>query len=158
MTYLWHVTLNTGHGRSSPRSEASQTSVDSVEVELVRALRDGETDILLGKLTEAAPHYRLKATSVGQALICTVLAPGGAPLVTFGVAPRPRHSARLWTMLHDTTPDALTDAASPPETPWLAVRIEPTIGPTIGAAVYALSWLADYERLVAWAWIENRHA
>ena len=153
-TYLWHITLNTGHGRRSPRGEASQIAVDAVGVELLRALRDGETDILLGDLTIGAPHYRLKASTVGPALLCTVLSPERAPLVTFGVAPRPRSSAKLWSILHEHAVSPATDPASPPETPWLAVRVEPSIATDPGA----IQWLADYERVVAWAWIERRHA
>lgn len=151
MTYLWHITLNTGHGRRSPRSEVDQVAVDSIGMTVRRAVRDGEADILLGDLTSG--HYRIKATAVGSALLCTVLSPRSAPLVTFGVAPRPRHSAKLWSALHETTPDALTDAANPPETPWLGVRIEPSIVNDMSA----LEWLGDLERVVAWAWIEKRH-
>ncbi|GGE01859.1 hypothetical protein GCM10011390_20870 [Aureimonas endophytica] len=152
MDSLVHITLNTGHRRQSPRSEATQLAVDSVAVELSRALRDGETSILLGNLTDAPPHYRLKASAVGSALLCTVFAPIGAPLVTFGIAKRSLHSAKLWELLHKTIDHAETSAERPPPTPWLGVRIEPTIALDLSA----MSWLGDYERIVAWAWIERR--
>lgn len=150
MTYLWHVTLNTAHARRSPRAEVDQIAVESVGVELGRALRDGATDIRLGQLTQSAPHYRLKATSAGGALVFSVFAPSGAPLVSCGVAKQSKHAVRLWEAMVDSMPSC--PAHRPERTPWLAVRIEPSIALDPGA----MSWLADYERIVAWAWIERQ--
>jgi hypothetical protein len=147
---ILHVTLNTGHARRSPRKEVSQMNVDAVALELARALRDGEADIRLGGLADQPPHYRLKASTAGGALVCTVLSPGEAPLVTFGVARKSLPAARLWELL-TSQGDVATTAHRPERTPWLAVRIEPSIT----GDPSALTWLADYERLVAWAWMER---
>lgn len=150
--YLWHVTLNTGHGRKSPRDEVAQQALDAVALELSRALTGKETDLRIGPGTEKS--YRLKATVVGAVLLCTVLTGAGAPLVTFGVAPRSRDADKLWSLLHQGAHDLATKANDVPEPPWCAVRIEMQ---SIANDPGSLEWLPDFERLLAWVWIEKLH-
>lgn len=146
MKYLWHVTLDTGHGRRSPRSEAKDNAVTAAALDLMDALHDGEAPIAL------MPGYKLKATRAGTALICTVFRGTEFPLVTFGVVGRARGSAQLWQILHDGRQLA-THPGDIPSAPWCAVRTEAGLAYDPASA----DWLGDYERLIAWAWIEKRH-
>lgn len=142
MTYIWHVTLNTGHGRRSPRSEVDAGALRLVADHLERAI---EADSPLPGNTGC----QLMATASGPWLIATVMS-GDAPLVTIGVAPRSRGAGRLWAMLHDSRIDLMTNPADVPRPPWCAARLEP------GLAAYpdTAGWLGDYERLIAWAWLD----
>jgi hypothetical protein len=84
--------------------------------------------------------------------------------VTFGVAPAdPRPGAsQLWEMLHDNPLPWLSPRAGAlqpmtwprhvPAGPWCAVRFE------LGLAMHqqAADWLGDFERCIAWAWLDAR--
>jgi hypothetical protein len=150
--YIAHITLNTAHTAVLHFDQGRQLSVDSVALELGRAVRDGQTDILLGRLSPEPPHYQLKATAVGPSVICSVFSPvQHAPLVTFGVARKSRGARQLWSALHEQIDGLRTDLADVPSTPWLATRIE-------ASAIFdlaAFDWLADYQQLVAWAWVQK---
>jgi len=56
-------------------------------------------------------------------------------------------------VLHDVKPNVgdPLDFGALPQAPWCAARLETGLALYPGAAV----WLGDYERLVAWAWIER---
>jgi hypothetical protein len=150
--YISHITLNTGHTAVLHFDQDRQPSVDSVALELGRAVRDGQTNILLGRLRTEPPHYQLKATAVGPSVICSVFSPvEHAPLVTFGVARRSRGGRQLWSALHEPGKDLQTDFSAMPSTPWLASRIEASAVSDLPA----FEWLADYQQLVAWAWIQK---
>ncbi|KQZ81860.1 hypothetical protein ASD64_08860 [Mesorhizobium sp. Root157] len=155
MTYLWHVTLDTGHRRQSYRPEASQIAIDAVDLELRRALRDGVAEIRLGAEAGTIPVYRLKASNSGPVLLATILRDIGkqdVPLVTMAVAPKSRGAAEIWRALHDGRDDIPYDPDSIPPAPWCAARFEAGIEQDLRAA----TWLGDYERLLAWAWIEGK--
>jgi hypothetical protein len=148
--YLWHVTLNTGHGRRSPRSEVSAAAIEAVGRNLDEALAAGTFVPLTGP-----PGYLLKADAVGASLTASVAADsehGPMPLVTFGVALRARNAGRLWRLLHDVKGyDFATDPEVVAKPPWCAVRLYDTIGLDMAA----MAWLGDFERCAAWAWIER---
>jgi len=143
--YLWHITLETGHSRRSLRTEVSDEIILMLRPHLEGALRRGTVPLPI------EGGYQLKATAAGAFLVGTILDRDDTPIVTFGVAPRSRGAAKLWAMLHDGRPTD-TEAPQPPAAPWLAVRME------FGALDFpdALDWLADYERCIAWTWIEMR--
>ncbi|MBB4017406.1 hypothetical protein GGR16_002435 [Chelatococcus caeni] len=140
MTYLWHYTIDTGHSRRSPRDEIPEHVLRAMRVHLSRALEDGRDPV-----PTLAP-YRLRATSHGGFLVATVEDGDGMPLATLGVAPRSRGADKLWRSLHKASAG---DIGPMPDAPWLAVRID---NPDL--LIPAASWLADYERCIAWAWIE----
>lgn len=141
-----HLTLNTGHSRVSPRQEVSD--------EAIRALADTLTPgrhpvpVLAGYEAEAAVERRQ--------IVVTVFAPGGRPLVLFGVAPDDDAAAELWPIL-ERYYHALTEmpglrsadfaaARRPETTPWVAAI-------TILPAAEEAYWLADYEKCLAWAFL-----
>lgn len=143
-SYIWHVTLNTGGRRRSPRSEVDPVVARIVADNLAEALAGGVVP-----LPDDFGSCSLKATATGPWLLATVLH-GDTPLVTIGVAPRSRGDWRLWQMLHDNH-RLTTDPAELPPPPWCAVRIEAGLLRHLDAT----AWLGDYERLLAWAWVDR---
>ena len=144
--YLHHVTLNTGHSRRSYRSEVSDVAVAAVQDSLTRALAAS------GARAMILPGYDLTAAAQGQALVATIWREQ-TPLVTLGVALNSRSGAGLWPMLHAGTTGLMTAGTPRPPAPWLAARIEPSV-----SDVTALHWIADYERVLAWAWVSRIEA
>lgn len=159
MTRLQHITINTGHSRWSDREE-----VGDVPLAVVSGLLDQALAVAgpIPLAPAALSHYTLKATVDGGALLATVSGPIGphlpgaphrgstAPLATIAVARRNRQTRALWTMIW-----ASHDPAVPPppgSAPWIAVLLHPTLN------LYpdAQRWLGDFERCLAWAWIERR--
>ena len=134
---LHHYTVESGHLRESPRSEVG----DDVIALLVPLLVAGE---------HAMPHptgYRLRVTVDGTALAATVHSPAGAPLVTTVVVV---DEAGLAAALR------VTGARPPmPLRPPAAIV---TLHPTARLDAGSLGWLGDFERCLAWAWIEATNA
>ena len=144
-----HVTLDTGEVCRSPRS--------AIEDEIIRVLGAGFDRAITTGALEPIPgwspfSYNVTAEAGG---IMVTLWRESAPVVTFGVAAEAKDNPKLWRLLHQggarrhtTSPDR------PPVAPWIGLRAE------IGAALTApddLLWIADFERCLAWAFID-RHA
>lgn len=144
--YLNHVTLNTGHNRRSPRDEVSDAIVAACGAHLRRALTAGPD----GDPVPGFTAYALRATSEGRLLLGTIQRRSdGMPALTIGVAPKSRGAAGLWTMLLDRR-NYPVERGQPPVAPWCAVRFE---RPDLLTGV--ADWAGDYERCLAWAWIEG---
>ena len=143
--HLEHVTLNTGHTRRSPRSEAAD--------EVVRGLAVGLDRAIATKAREPIPGFALFSTALGGAAMVTLWREA-APVVTFGVAADAKDSAKLWRLLHQGGAGKhATNPERPPAAPWLGVRME------AGAASTPpddLLWLANFGRCLAWTFIERR--
>ncbi|MCL2779619.1 MAG: hypothetical protein FWD73_16635 [Polyangiaceae bacterium] len=131
---MQHYTIETGHCRESPRSEVS----DAVITALTPLLVSGTHKL------PAPRGYQMRVTVDGQQLAATALTPSGAPLVTAVVAV---DDAGLSAVLRATG----AHPAIPLRAPALLVTIHPTIALDAGAS----SWLGDWERCVAWAWIDR---
>lgn len=105
-------------------------------------------------------QWTLSGGTEGRSLLCSVIGPPGmdrAPVLSFGVAPTSHSALRPWQSLmrtYDGRGPVTGNPDSPPAPPWLATRME------IGAALVPPSdrgifpILADFQRCVAWAWIE----
>lgn len=161
--YIEHVTLDTGHSYRSPRSEVADSAVAALHDGLGRALRYDPAHVAV----PGAPDYAYSASAEGKCLIVTIWRqipePDNGtwmPVVTFGVAARSLCGAKLWRTLHeprgglmDAAPYATADRRCPPE-PWLAARME------LGCVLvpHDLSWMADFERCLAWAWLSRLEA
>lgn len=146
--HLEHVTLDTGHTRRSPRSEAAD--------EVVRGLAAGLDRAIATKAREPVPGFALfsyNVTALGGAAIFTLWREA-APVVTFGVAANAKDSAKLWRLLHQGGAGKhATNPERPPAAPWIGARME------AGAASTPhddLLWIAKFERSLAWAFIERR--
>ncbi len=140
--YLYHITLDTGDIARSVRADVSRDVIVALGSHLKSAIGN-KRDII------PTTTHVLMASHAGPNLLCTILGLGSRPILTFGVAPRARGAEKLWAMLTQERPLA-SDPGEPPEAPWLAVRME------AGASESSLEgWMPDYERCIAWAWIEG---
>jgi predicted outer membrane repeat protein len=146
--HLEHVTLDTGHTRRSPRSEAAD--------EVVRGLAAGLDRAIATKAREPVPGFALfsyNVAALGGAAIFTLWREA-APVVTFGVAANAKDSAKIWRLLHQGGAGKhATNPERPPAAPWIGARME------AGAASTPhddLLWIAKFERSLAWAFIERR--
>lgn len=138
---MQHITLLTGHTRWSPREEVAD--------DLMRLLVD---HLALG-LRERAPipgqpAYVMHATADDGALVATVsMADGGVPVLSILTIPATHDAPAILRAVRWT----LTDLPTPG--PWCLVQIYP-------AGVLAMDprdmdWIGDYERCLAWAWLES---
>jgi hypothetical protein len=141
-SWLHHITTTTGHSRRSPRSEVADDVLQVVR-ELLRRALAGERPALPGP-----PGYQLEASAEGDLLLATVFRGRAVPLATIGVARSDRDALRLWGYLRergDVAPDR------PPPAPWCAAVLQPALAVHRDAA----AWLGDFERCLAWGWVEG---
>lgn len=146
---LAHWTLTSGHVRQSPRSEV-HPGILALLGPLLERMLVGERVPVPG-----FERFTMSGGAAGDCLAVTVWTTTATgervPVVTFGTARFNGGDAdALWRDLH--TSCAVPPATSPgivPGAPWCAARLEP------GAALVPddLSWAADLERCVSWAWL-----
>lgn len=147
---MLHYTLNTGHTRTSPRSEVG----DDVIAKMASLLGPGHHD--LGRFAETFRGYHVTVPECDAGLVATLWSEK-APLVTFGVAATEEDEDVVWPVLEQmylklTELPVLRSAdfqasRKPDSLPWLAVvLVAPHLVP---------SWVADFERCLAWAWLEK---
>jgi hypothetical protein len=154
--HLHHITLDTGDVRRSPRAEVR----DHIVADLRESMRDTLADPGGRTPIPAIAGYSYSASAGGGALLVTIwgtIDRSPAPVATFGVARDQAAARALWPAMHHTRPGLesspyLTTAGEVPTAPWIAARME--IGATLIAATDLL-WMADFERVMAWAWIEQ---
>jgi hypothetical protein len=82
-------------------------------------------------------------------MVC-VRADDGGVMLNFGVAAHSRCGAKVWRLLTEL-PSPLPSPPERPRAPWCAVRLMP------GMVQHpdAWDWLGDYERRIAWAWLQS---
>jgi hypothetical protein len=131
-----HLTLTTGHVRTSPRSEVA----DDVIAALAPLLRTGTHNL------PQPPGYRLRVTIEDSTLIATLLGDQDSPLVTVLVAPDPAAIGAV-RALHSRA-ELFTEL----EPPMCVDEIHDAIALDPDAAL----WTGDLTRCIAWAWIELR--
>lgn len=139
-TSISHITIDTGHVRASPRAEVADPVVTMLRAWISRALA-GEP-VNMGEV-----GCVMTAQQRGESLIAEVSDRELRPLATIGVGTGVG-AADVWRELHADARSAATSGDSPPGTPWVAARLRPDIG-------RAASWLGDFERCLAWAWMER---
>lgn len=148
--YIQHLTLSTGHTRRSYRSEVRDDVVTYCR-DLIDQAIAGEEEGLRVPIPSLGCDLGVVSTS--RSLLVSVQREE-VPLVTFGLATHSRSGASLWRVLTEvgaSTPIHETVKLCPPE-PWCAVRLEP--GATL-ADHDVLMALGDFERCMAWAFIER---
>lgn len=143
--YINHLTLSTGHLSRIERGDVSGETLARVRPWLAAVTASGGTHTLP---VSALSDYTASAVVVNGALIVSVFAPNGAPLVSIGVAKRSRHGAPLWEALTGPQMPPAAPGISQPSEPWCAALLWPTLAANLSAA----RWLGDFERCVAWAW------
>jgi hypothetical protein len=133
MRSLNHYTITSGHNRVSPRSEVG----DEILRVLAPLLRSGEHQM------PGFPGYIVRVTIAQSALAATVYR-SGAPIATVIVCP---DDAALQ--------DAVRATGAKPTFALTAPAALVEVHPTAGGDT-ALSWLGDFERCLALAWIERQ--
>lgn len=149
--FIHHITLTTAHSRKSYRNEVGDDAV--------AACRNLIDKIAVGEVSEPAKipgvgDYYLSGRATSKCMVATVMS--GAPSVviaTIGVALHSQCGARLWRELHTwgETP-VVTDPNQCPPEPWVAAALDVGIAQHMEAA----HWLADFERVLAWAFLERQ--
>jgi hypothetical protein len=138
MKFIKHLTMLTGHVRSSPRSEVDQRTIDFIR----------------GSLTDGSGA--LGAT--GWAVLRIDAPPGG---FCFDLSMTGNEVARCWLATTAAAADAMWLAAQEmprlpgvnpgqPSLPWLAVGLLPDGMKALRSAI-PIGQLGDLERCVAWA-------
>ena len=148
MTYIRHVTLTTGHTRDSLPGEVSDDVLATVGVMIDRIVADDTETVPI----PGFPGYSLGGKASSKCLAATVWADGppSEVIATIGVATHSRCGATLWRGLHDWgTAPVVTDPDRCPPEPWVAAALEGPIAQHPGAT----TWLGDFERCLAWAWV-----
>lgn len=171
--YIEHLTLTTGHTRRCWRQEVADDVLAMLRPLIDRAVSTGRhvplPDVVSPRCTITA------VTSRGRALMVSIWAPavdgpdtkpdkmsgqmsgrmhrftGPTPLVTLGVAPTSLAGAELWRQMVPGGGEEQVPRPAAPAVPWCAVKIYDT------AALWpeAMSWLGDFERCLAWAWVQT---
>ncbi len=138
--HIWHVNLQTNKSYRSHRTDVTDAAVETLRP-LVAA--DGEFDI------PNIPGRKLWVTRSGKLLLATVQAEN--PICTIAVAAQTVGADKLWQMLHENIKLATRADYLPSDNPWSAVRTE------VGLADHPddIEWLTDFERCLAWTWIER---
>ncbi|WP_221935135.1 hypothetical protein, partial [Brevibacillus sp. LEMMJ03] len=115
MTYIRHVTLNTGHVRKSFPSE--------IDKRLYFILRRMRKDIFSSSGTEIIDGYTAKGTEVtGNGAVITVFKKN-VPIITVGMT-KHKHSD-VWKLMHESSTLPLqTNPNNPPDVPYAADRLE----------------------------------
>ncbi|ACB95443.1 hypothetical protein [Beijerinckia indica] len=136
---ILHITLHTAQSRRSYRQE-----VDDATIALLRPLVQGDGDYEVPMI----PDRRLKVTRSGRLLLATVMAE--TSICTIGIADQTVGAQKLWQILHEGVKLATTQDRVP-VSPWCAIRLESGIADHPEDA----QWLPDFERCLAWTWIEH---
>lgn len=146
--YIKHITLQTAHIRNCEKKEVSEEALAYCDSLIEQCLLNPQA-----KKPIAVDGYSVTMSSTYSALVVTVWygTQNPLPIVTFSCVTKSRNSLKIWRELHRyATLPTQTQEHNPPQTPYLAVSLHAT------AIDYsdAINWLGDFERCVAWAWID----
>lgn len=140
-THIEHMTLTTGHTRSSPRSEVAD---DVVEI-LKPLVASG-----VGVLGDTGWSFGIM---YGHGSCCFIIFHGSHRIATCYVAWTPEGTAAVWPLaasLADKT-GADTPPGPPGRVPWLAVILMPEV---MNVSLDIIMEAGDLERCIAWTVIE----
>lgn len=153
MDTLYHLTINSGHARPSPRAEVGDATIAM----LAPLIAAGG-----GRLPGPFAAYAVTLVRVEgepDSATFTVERDGRLPLVTCFVFWGAGDGARFWAVVGtrlgqiaaSMRPGAMPTRLPrrPSASPWLAVLLWPTADQDRDA----LAWLGDFERSLAWALI-----
>ena len=156
--YIEHLTITSGNSRRCWREEVADEILDMLRPLIDRAIKTGRhvplPDVVSPRSTITASQGRARALVVtvwGPAVGARIGQFDATPLVTLGVAPTSLASAELWRQMVPGGGEEQLPQPPAPAVPWLAVLVHPTV--TLWSE--ALSWLGDFERCLAWAWVDG---
>jgi hypothetical protein len=157
--YLWHLTINTGDTRRSYRSEVAN--------ETLAAMRQAGMDSKDEFEIRAGGHFkceiRNREGSGAQFMIRHTGEPD-IPLIGASLAITDDEELDHWAVLEKIYQEKSLPFPLPPKpesTPWLAVFLQPCLSDTekggelIGILGDFMGWVADFERCLAWLFIED---
>lgn len=148
ITAIRHITLTTGHVRDSLSDEVSLI----VLVYCTQLIQDIINNNEHVDLSPNLPGYTINGAIAGNNLVATVWC-DYVPVVTIGVAAFPQEGRELWELMHqDQSWPTRTRSDQWPSVPWCAAKLQP------GLMLYpdASPWLGDFERCLAWAFLNIR--
>lgn len=149
--YINHINLLTG--------QLTRTSRDHSDDEMINALKPWLNKALEEKIQFSIPildlsYFGASAYIQDGGLVVAVFAQNAKnkqdskPFMTFAIASRSRHSRPLWASLLANLEHK--EDIEMPSTPWVATFLDSTI-----ITSKNIKELSDFERCVAWAWIEK---
>jgi hypothetical protein len=147
--YLNHITLSTGHTARTSRANVSDVTIKTLSPWL-KACIDYIDDYPLPGPLGFRDGFVMSASILHGGLVCRVGHMVGGPLVSFGVAARSRQSGELWAWM--CAQYGSKEALQAPGTPWCAVALRPAYSAQPGIS----AWMGDFERCVAWTWLERK--
>lgn len=144
-----HYTVNTGHSRVSPSEEVCEATIAVLQ----RMLRDG-----VHVMPQPLDGYSVEVTVCESILAAAVYAPNDRPCIHMTICVDDEDAGWAWKTVqrvyHEVT-DMLDFRAmdwelarQPETTPWCAVVLE-------WLNEHEALWLGDFERCLAWAWINH---
>jgi hypothetical protein len=161
MKSLFHYTINTGHGRNSPRDEVA----DNI-IEILRPI------VLAGGGNIPGTEFSLKLTK-GRHGTMFDIDYSDVPIVTCGLAFTRKGVSEIWPVMVElvkTIRDAIArkigispkeakhllplPSVVPQALPLLAVFLQPIAGFLVGLSVLAMA--GDLERCVAWTILDQQ--
>ncbi len=148
-----HVTLTTGHVRTSYRHEVAEEVIAAMRALIARL--DGVNTVPIPGL----PGLYLGGRVSGRCMAATVwtAGPPSECILTIGVAAHSRCGAPLWRALcrYGTGPLLVRPDRRQPPTPWVAAALEAPVTALLyapdGPAI--LGRLGDFERCLAWGFL-----
>ena len=153
-----HLTLSTGH-----LSHIKQGDVDD---DIVAILSPWLEALIYSGPNGSAPvpgleDYTAWASMNEGSLVVTIfgpMLPGSTeddliPLVTMGVAERTHDGDTLWPLLvaEASVGRPIKSGLQRPAEPWCAVNLHPTME----CFPEAMMWLGDFEKCIAWTWLQR---
>jgi hypothetical protein len=142
-----HTTLQTAHSRHCGRDEISNDALAFCRELITAALINPNKPVPMPNFDG---YFFSGGNISGKGLFGTVWK-HKIPMVTIMVAVKSRSSPKLWQKIHqNATLPTKTDINIPPPVPWVVASL------TVSAAMDmdAMSWLGDFERCLAWAWMD----
>ena len=140
--YIYHITINTGHARKTPRSE--------INPNLTALLRGYINDMLAGRLLGVVDDKYACRIGEHNGKMCEFVIARveddltQTDIIRFTVCRHSRKKARAWELVGGT--------GTPPEAPFCAAQI--LNAATIPDDLAYMPIFGDFERCIAWVWLD----
>ncbi|SQF65673.1 Uncharacterised protein [Actinobacillus pleuropneumoniae] len=143
--YIYHVTIDNGHTRRSPRSEVRQETIN-IFVPWVKNMLNGQPQgIIDDKYSCRAEMHNSKMCEFVISRLTDDMA--ATDVIRFVVCRHSRHKQNAWALV--------SGVGEPPEVPFCAVKFE---GLNLIDDLEHIGEFGDFERCVAWTWMEIMEA
>jgi hypothetical protein len=144
---LWHYSINTGHGRWSPRSEVAD---DIIEI-LRPLIESGEHDTPM-------EGYRLSVPKTELGLFCTMKTVG-RPVMSMMVAASQEDLDHLWPFM-ESMYYSVSEVPGLRSLDYIAASKPDKLPTCIAWPMFATPqeamWLGDFERCLAWTFLDAK--